>query len=55
MSSKELAVQKPQTRSQRFAAWMQDPMGSIIFASIIAIGSLAFVGSGIWIVDAVIV
>ena len=29
------------TRGQRFAEWLQDPMGGVIAASITTIGSLA--------------
>lgn len=37
--------------AQRFARWIQDPMGSIIAASIAAMGSLGVVMSGIWFVN----
>ncbi len=37
--------------AQRFARWVQDPMGSIIAASIAAMGSLGVVMSGIWFVN----
>ena len=40
--------------SQGFFQWMQDPLGSIIFASVTAMGSLAIVISGIWMVDFVV-
>ena len=36
---------------QRLAEWVQDPLGSIIAASVAAIGSLGVVVSGIWFVN----
>ncbi len=39
------------TRGQRFAEWLQDPMGGVIAASITTIGSLGVVVSGIWFVN----
>jgi hypothetical protein len=40
-----------QTAGQRFVAWLQDPLGSIIAASVASIGSLGVVLSGIWFVN----
>jgi hypothetical protein len=39
------------TRGARFVEWLQDPLGSIIAASIATIGSLGVVLSGIWFVN----
>ena len=35
----------------RFVQWVQDPLGSIVAASVATIGSLGFVLSGIWMVN----
>ncbi len=35
----------------RFIEWVQDPLGSIVAASVATIGSLGFVLSGIWFVN----
>ena len=40
-----------QTTGQRFVEWLQDPLGSIIAASVASIGSLGVVLSGIWFVN----
>lgn len=40
-----------QTGGQRFIQWLQDPLGSIIAASVATIGSLGVVLSGIWFVN----
>lgn len=40
-----------QTTGQRFVQWLQDPLGSIIAASVASIGSLGVVLSGIWFVN----
>lgn len=55
MSKNEVTVQIQKTRRQRLVDWLEDPMGSVIVASVVAIGSLGVVISGIWVVDAVIV
>ena len=39
------------TTAQRLGEWIQDPVGSIIAASITAMGSLGVVMSGIWFVN----
>ena len=36
---------------QRFMQWVQEPLGSIITASVATIGSLGLVLSGIWFVN----
>ena len=36
---------------QRFIRWVQEPLGSIITASVATIGSLGLVVSGIWVVN----
>lgn len=39
------------SKTERLSTWIQDPMGSIIAASITAMGSLGVVLSGIWFVN----
>jgi len=39
------------SRGQRFAEWLQDPLGSTIAACLAVIGSFGFVLSGIWLVN----
>ena len=41
----------PSTRDSGFVQWLQDPLGSIIAASIASIGSFGVVVSGIWFVN----
>ena len=36
---------------KNFIEWMQEPLGSIIMASAVAVGSLLIVASGIWVID----
>ncbi len=40
------------SRGQRFLAWIQEPFGSIIFASASTIGSFGVVLSGMWAIQA---
>lgn len=40
-----------ETFGSKFARWVQEPLGSIIAASVAAIGSLGVVISGIWVVS----
>lgn len=46
------AIKKPLT--QRFAEWIQDPMGGVIAASVATIGSLGVVLSGSWFIHMLI-
>jgi len=38
----------PQTRSSAFIRWLQDPMGSVVAATVAIIGSFGIVISGSW-------
>jgi hypothetical protein len=38
----------PLSSGQRFIQWIQDPMGSVIAASVATIGSFGVVLSGMW-------
>ncbi len=49
--SKTSEVTTHATTGQRFVQWIQDPLGSIIAASVASIGSLGVVLSGIWFVN----
>lgn len=40
------------SRGQRFSQWIQDPMGSVIAASVGTIGSFGIVLSGVWAINA---
>lgn len=51
MNSNPDSTPPRQTGGQRFIQWLQDPLGSIIAASVATIGSLGFVLSGIWLVN----
>ncbi|MEZ5571024.1 MAG: hypothetical protein R3E64_03285 [Halioglobus sp.] len=45
-------VQAPSlSRRARFNQWIQDPMGSVIAASVGTMGSLGVVLSGIWLIN----
>ena len=36
------------SRGERFGEWVQDPMGSVVVASLATIGSFGIVLSGMW-------
>jgi hypothetical protein len=36
------------SRGQRFTTWIQEPFGSVMFASVATISSFGFVLSGMW-------
>ncbi len=50
LSRNETLAVKP-SPGQRFVRWVQEPLGSIIAASVATIGSLGVVLSGIWFVN----
>ena len=39
------------TPLQRFGAWVEEPMGSVITATVLTVGSFGLVLSGIWFVN----
>jgi hypothetical protein len=39
------------SRGERFGEWIQDPMGSVIAASVATIGSFGVVLSGMWAIN----
>jgi hypothetical protein len=51
MSSATEKTTAKESLGRRFVEWIQDPMGSVIAASVATIGSLGLVLSGIWMVN----
>jgi hypothetical protein len=51
MSSSTETTAAKKSLGNRFVQWIQDPLGSIVAASVATIGSLGFVLSGIWMVN----
>jgi hypothetical protein len=51
MSSSTETTTAKKSLGNRFVQWIQDPLGSIVAASVATIGSLGFVLSGIWMVN----
>lgn len=39
------------SRTERFSQWIQDPLGSVIAASVATIGSFGVVLSGMWAIN----
>ncbi|MEM1113949.1 MAG: hypothetical protein AAGI11_18690 [Pseudomonadota bacterium] len=52
--SHSAATAVPMTRKQRMVAFLEDPLGQILAATTLALGSLGVVISGIWFVSATI-
>ncbi|MEE4143607.1 MAG: hypothetical protein V2I26_02325 [Halieaceae bacterium] len=50
-SAHDSATKTPASRPQRFSQWIQDPMGSVIAASVATIGSFGVVLSGMWAIN----
>ena len=46
-----MADAAPATSMQRFGQWVQDPMASVIVASIATMSTLGFVLSGMWFIS----
>ena len=51
MNDNERNTAQASARQRTLGEWIQDPMGSVIAASALAMGSLGIVLSGIWFVD----
>ena len=47
-TTQDAALATPMSRRGRFVEWLQDPMGSVIAASVATIGSFGVVLSGMW-------
>jgi|TARA_R100000005_G_scaffold94552_2_gene72947 hypothetical protein len=41
-------VKTTPSRGQRFTTWIQEPFGSVMFASVATISTFGFVLSGMW-------
>ena len=54
MNAKSVVAEAKRPLSQRFAEWINDPMGGVIAASVATIGSLGIVLSGSWLIHTVI-
>ena len=50
-TTQDTALAAPMSRGGRFVAWLQDPMGSVIAASVATIGSFGVVLSGMWAIN----
>ena len=51
MQEPTVTTASAEATGNRFYAWLQDPLGSIIVASAATMGSLGIVLSGIWVVN----
>jgi hypothetical protein len=50
-TTQENALAAPMSRRARFVEWLQDPMGSVVAASVATIGSFGVVLSGMWAIN----
>jgi hypothetical protein len=47
----DISRKSPASRTERFSQWIQDPMGSVVAASVATIGSFGVVLSGMWAIN----